>query len=321
MDKVNTMKYDRPISRRESIRKILQLSGYTMLSGAAQWSAFTENDVWAATAPKGFIIEGRGQSDGFSVKELTKKVFEAAGGIQRFVSQGDVVVIKPNISWARQPRFAATTHPEVLAAVIELCQEAGAKRVRIADNTIHDPRQCFALTGAGKVAKETGADLVYPRSSLMKKMKLRGNRLDLWPVFIPLVEADKVINLPVAKHHSLSTLTLGMKNWIGAVDGSRWSLHQDIHQSIVDLAQFFQPTVTLIDALRIMTRNGPSGGSTDYVTIKSTLILSDDPVAADAAASLLFGIKPEKIEYIHLAQKSGLGTYDLSRIENKKVVV
>lgn len=315
------MKFDKPITRRESIRRLLRWSGYVTLAGAVQCPSFTAPDAWATTAQKGFIIEGRGQTDGFSVKELTKKVFEAAGGIQRFVSRGDVVVIKPNISWARHPRFAATTNPEVLSAVIELCQEAGASRVRIADNTIHDALRCFALTGAGKVAKETGADLVYPRSSLMKKMKLRGNRLDVWPVFIPLVEADKVINLPVAKHHSLCTLTLGMKNWIGAVGGSRWSLHQDIHQSIVDLAQFFRPAVTLIDALRIMTRNGPSGGSTDYVTIKNTLILSDDPVAADAGASMLFGLKPERIGFIHLAQKSGLGTYDFSKLENKKVIV
>ena len=315
------MKFDKPITRRESIRRLLRWSGCVTLAGAVRWPSFTAPDAWATTAQKRFIIEGRGQTDGFSVKELTKNVFEAAGGIQRFVSRGDVVAIKPNISWARHPRFAATTNPDVLSAVIELCQEAGAKRVRIADNTILDARQCFVMTGVGKVAKETGADLVYPRSSLMKKMKLRGNRLDVWPVFIPLVEADKVINLPVAKHHSLCTLTLGMKNWIGAVDGSRWSLHQDIHQSIVDLAQFFRPAVTLIDAIRIMTQNGPSGGSTDDVTFKNTLILSNDPVAADARASMLFGLKPERIGFIHLAQKSGLGTYDFSKLENEKVIL
>lgn len=314
------MKFDKPITRRESIRRLLRWSGCVTLAGTVQWALSTLSNAWAA-ANKRFIVEGFGQTEGFSVRDLTRKVFEAAGGISRFVSRGDVVAIKPNISWARHPRFAATTNPEVLSAVIELCQEAGASRVRIADNTIHDAIRCFALTGAGKVARETGADLVYPRSSLMKKMKLRGNRLDVWPVFIPLVEADKVINLPVAKHHSLCTLTLGMKNWIGAVGGSRWSLHQDIHQSIVDLAQFFRPAVTLIDALRIMTRNGPSGGSTDYVTIKNTLILSDDPVAADAGASMLFGLKPERIGFIHLAQKSGLGTYDFSKLENEKVIV
>jgi len=315
------MKFDKPITRRESIRRLLRWSGCVTLAGAVRWPSFAAPNAWATTAQKGFIIEGHGQTDGFSVKELTKKVFEAAGGIQRFVSRGDVVAIKPNISWARHPRFAATTNPDVLSAVIELCQEAGASRVRIADNTIHDARRCFALTGAGKVAKETGADLVYPRSSLMKKMKLRGNRLDVWPVFIPLVEADKVINLPVAKHHSLCALTLGMKNWIGGVDGSRWSLHQDIHQSIVDLAQFFKPEVTLIDAIRIMTQSGPSGGSMDDVTFKNTLILSNDPVAADARASMLFGLKPERVGYIHLAQKSGLGIYDFSKFENEKVIV
>ena len=315
------MNFNQSISRRETIRKLLRLSGCMMLTGVAKWPLFKMSDAWAAEAKKGFIIEAIGQKDGFSVRDLTRNLFEAAGGIKRFVSRGDVVALKPNISWARHPRLAATTHPEVLAAVVELCQEAGAGRVRIADNTIHDARQCFALTGAGKVAKETGADLVHPRSSLMRKMKVGGNRLGVWPVFVPLVEADTVINLPVAKHHSLSTLTLGMKNWIGGVDGSRWSLHQDIHQSIVDLAQFFKPEVTLIDAVRIMTKNGPSGGSTDYVVSKNTLILSDDPVAADARASMLFGLKPESIGFIQLAQKEGLGTYDFSKLEKKRVIV
>lgn len=311
------MQSEKPITRRQTLGKLLKWTGYVTLSGAVQWPILDR----ASAGKRGFIVDGHGQSRGFSVKELTRKVFDAAGGISRFISKGDVVVIKPNISWARHPRFAASTHPEVLKAVIELCQEAGAKRVRIADNTINDARRCFALTGAGKVAKETGADLVHPRSSLMRKMNLHGNRLDVWPVFTPLVEADKVINLPVAKHHSLSMLTLGMKNWIGAVDGSRWSLHQDIHQSIVDLAQFFKPTVTLIDAINIMIRNGPSGGSTDYVTAKNRLILSSDPVAADARAGMLFGLKPEKIGFIKLAEKEGLGTYDFSRLSSQKVTV
>ena len=142
-----------------------------------------------------------------------------------------------------------------------------------------------------------------------------------WPVFKPLIEADALINLPVAKHHSLSGLTLGMKNWIGGVGGSRWSLHQDIHKSIVDLAQFFKPAFTLIDAIRIMTRNGPSGGSTADVSIKNTLILSDDPVAADAKAALLFGRRPRQVGFIRLAQKWGLGTYDFQKLNQKKVVL
>jgi len=292
------------------------MSGVLAL-GRAQMPA----SVWAGSEKKGFIVEGLGQKEGYAVKELIRKVFDAAGGITGFVSRGDVVAIKPNISWARRPDLAATTNPEVLEGVIELCYEAGAKKVRIADNTIHDARRCFAVTGAGAVAKRTNADLVYPRSSLMKRMKLHGHRLDVWPVFVPLLEADRLINLPIAKHHATSTLTLGMKNWIGAVGGRRNALHQDIHQTIVDLARFFNPTLTLIDATRIMTRNGPSGGSLSDVVIKNTLILSDDQVAADAKASMLFGLSPAQIGHISLGQKWGIGTYDLRQLDQKKVIL
>jgi len=315
------MNFDRPLTRRESIKKILRLSGGLAAAGAAGWCLAPPFARRAAAAQNKLVITAVGQQPGYSVKELTRRAFEAAGGMGRFVSKGDVVAIKPNISWARRPQLAATTNPEVLEAVIELCQEAGAGRVRLVDNTIHDPRRCFALNGAGSVARKTGAELVYPRSTLVRKMKLHGHRLNVWPVLVPLVEADTVINLPVAKHHSLSTLTLGMKNWIGAVAGSRWSLHQDIHQSIVDLAQFFKPDVTLIDAIRIMTANGPSGGSLADVAVKNTLILGTDPVAADARAARLFGIQPEKLGFIRLGRKWGLGTYDLSRLDSREVLL
>ena len=252
---------------------------------------------------------------------LTRKTFDAAGGIEKFISKQDVVVIKPNISWARPPHLAATTNPEVMTAVIELCQEAGAKKVRIADHTIHDARRCFALTGAGAVAQKTGAELIHPRSSLMRDMKIQGHRLDVWPVFTPIMEADKVINLPVAKVHVLSDLTLGMKNWIGAVGGRRNALHQDIHRTIVDLAQFFNPILTLIDATRIMIANGPSGGRESDVAAGNRLILSNDPVAADAMAAGLFNYKPDEIGFIQLAEKQGLGTADFNTLAVKKVSV
>jgi len=298
------------ITRRESIKKILKLSGGIALTASPALPFNLPCSALADTGREAFIIDAKGRTPGYAIKDLTRKTFDAAGGIQKFISKGDVVVIKPNISWARAPQLAATTHPEVLKTVIELCQEAGAKKVRIADYTIHGANRCFAVTGAGAVAKQTGADLVFPRSSLMRDMKLNGHRLDVWPVFTPIVEADKLINLPVAKVHGLSDLTLGMKNWIGAVGGRRYALHQDIHQTIVDLAQFFRPTVTLIDATRIMTRNGPSGGSMADVAVMNRLILSNDPVAADARAAGLFGYAPDDIGFIRLGKKWQLGAYD-----------
>ena len=302
---------DHPITRRESIKKILKFSGGIALASSPALPFNLSRFVLADTGQESFIIDAKGQTPGYAIKDLVRKTFDAAGGIQKFISKGDVVVIKPNISWARAPQLAATTHPEVLKTVIELCQEAGAKKVRIADHTIHGANRCFAVTGAGAVAKETGADLVFPRSSLMRDMKLNGHRLDVWPVFTPIVEADKLINLPVAKVHGLSDLTLGMKNWIGAVGGRRYALHQDIHQTIVDLAQFFRPTITLIDATRIMTRNGPSGGGMADVAVMNRLILSNDPVAADARAAGLFGYAPDDIGFIRLGKKWQLGTYDV----------
>lgn len=311
------MRFCTPITRRQAM-KGLAIIGGTLLAGdlksivsASQTSAPTDR----------FLVEGKGISEDYSIPHLVRKVFEAAGGIEKFVSPGDVVVIKPNISWARRPELGANTHPEVLKAVVEMCLEARAKKVKIVDHPVHDPRRCFALTGAAQIAKETGAELVFPRSILMRKMKIRGARVDTWPVFVPVVEADKLINIPVAKHHSLSGLTLGMKNWIGAVGGARWALHQDINQSIVDLARFFKPTLTLIDAIRIMTRNGPSGGKPEYVTPKHTLLLSDDPVGADAAAALLFGKDPKSLGFITLGQKWGLGTSDLTLLSHRRVEV
>jgi len=301
------------------MKRLLKVSATLAVSSFGRWPLHGIKPVWAGTKMTPFLIEGLGRKEGYSLKELTKKVFDAAGGIARFISRGDIVVIKPNISWARSPELAASTNPELMEVVIELCYEAGAKKVRLADNTIHDARRCFAITGAGMVAKKQNADLVYPRSSLMKEMKINGERLDLWPVFVPLVEADKVINLPVAKHHSLSVLTLGMKNWLGGVGGQRYLLHQDIHQSAVDLARFFKPTLTLVDAIRIMVSNGPSGGSLSNVVRKDTLILSDDQVAADARASLLFDRNPKNIGFIRLGQEQGLGTYDFDRLDHRKV--
>jgi len=312
------MSREQGITRRESLKRIARMGGVAAACGVAPGLFFREAE---AAVPARFFVEAVGETRGYGVKALVRRTFEAAGGMCMFVSKGDVVAIKPNLSWARAPELAATTHPEVLEAVVELCQDAGAGKVRIVDHTIHDARRCFAVTGAGAVAKKTGAELVFPRKTLMREMRIHGHRLDVWPVYAPLVEADRVINLPIAKHHSLSTLTIGMKSWIGGVGGRRHALHQDIHQTIVDLAQFFKPTVTLVDAVRIMVRNGPMGGSPGDVAERNTLILSDDPVAADAGAAGLFDMAPDSVGAVRLAEKWGLGTTDIASLNPKRVIL
>lgn len=314
------MKINHPINRRESIKQIACITGglATMGFSTGLWRG---RPTAHASTTGHFLAEATGTSETYDVKDLTRKLFDSVGGMSRFISKQDVVVIKPNISWAREPHLAATTNPEVMLAVVEMCQEAGAARVRIADNTIHDARRCFAVTGAAQVAQATGADLIHPRASLMRDMNLQGQRLTVWPVFTPLVEADKVINLPIAKVHGLSGLTLGLKNWIGAVGGRRNALHQDIHQTIVDLARFFNADLTLIDAIRIMISSGPSGGRPEDVAMGHRLILSDDPVAADTLAAGLFDVPMERLGFIHLAEKRGLGTTDLTQLTRHQVTL
>lgn len=197
---------------------------------------------------------------GSSPGRVTEAAIEALGGINRFVSRGDVVFVKPNISWDRAPAQAATTNPEVVRRVVRMCLETGAKRVRVSDNTLNDPRRCFVRSGIAKAVKEVGGEVFYMDERKFKEVDIRGDVIRSWPVYIDILEADKIINVPIAKHHSLTLLTMAMKNWIGVVGGRRSVLHQKIHASIVDLASFFKPTLTILDAVRVLKKNGPRGG-------------------------------------------------------------
>jgi len=129
----------KPTYPRISRRQFFRLTG-----GAALYSLLpTSFSGVAAETEIKFIAEASCDKTPCDIKALTRKLFESVGGMSRFISNGDIVVIKPNLSWARAPELGATTHPDVLETVIILCQEAGAKKVRIADNTIHEARNCF----------------------------------------------------------------------------------------------------------------------------------------------------------------------------------
>jgi uncharacterized protein (DUF362 family) len=176
-----------------------------------------------------------------------------------------VVVLKPNIAWDRTPEQAANTNPDVVAEVVRQCWQAGAKRVIVTDVSCNEPRRCFQRSGIQAAARAEGAEVILPDPELFREVDLGGVVLKSWPVFTPFLEADKIFNLPIAKHHVLTGATLGMKNWYGILGGERNRLHQQIHQSLVDLANFMLPTVTLIDCYRILLRNGPTGGNLEDV--------------------------------------------------------
>jgi uncharacterized protein (DUF362 family) len=274
----------------------------------------------SAASVRDFRILGTGLpsmavAKGENPANIARAAIEGMGGMKRFISRGDVVVIKPNIAWDRVPEQAANTNPEIVAETVRLCYDAGAKKVIVTDVSCNDPRRCFFRSGIGKGAKDMGADVRIPEDYKFRNAAIKGEAIDVWPVYTAILEADKVINIPIAKHHSLSTLTLGMKNWYGLLGGQRKELHQNIHKSIADLAAFIRPTLTIIDAYRILLRNGPQGGSLNDVKMMNTVAVSIDPVAADAFASTLFDIKPEDIPYIVEAHKRGLGNINYTELK------
>jgi uncharacterized protein (DUF362 family) len=239
---------------------------------------------------------------------LVRKAVLALGGMKRFISRGDIVVVKPNIGWDRTPIQAANTNPRVVAEVVKLAFDAGAKRVVVTDASCNEPGRCFQRSGIWKATYDVGAEVVLPAAHRFRGMRLKGEVLDEWPVYTPLINADKVINVPVAKHHNLSRYTAAMKNWYGSLGGRRNRLHQNIDVSIADLATFMQPTLTIVDGFRVLMRNGPQGGNVADAKEMRTVIASIDQVAADAYGCQLIGRTAEEIPYIRMAHERGLGT-------------
>ena len=252
---------------------------------------------------------------------VTRAALEALGGMGVFVSRGDKVLIKPNIGWDRVPAQAATTNPQVVKALAEMCLDAGAGEVVIMDNTINDPRRCYVRSGIKEVAEELGVEMPFAEDYKFRKVDVGGELIKQWPVYTDALEMDKIINVPVAKHHSASRLTIGMKNFYGLLGGRRNQLHQDVHLSIAEMTAYFRPTLTVVDAVRILLNNGPSGGSLSDVKKCDTVIASADPVAADAWAAGLFGIEPSQVRHLVLGSEMGLGTLDPSTLDPREVAV
>jgi len=238
-----------------------------------------------------------------------RAAIEAIGGIGRFVSRGDDVLVKPNIGWDRLPSQAANTNPQVVAAVVKLCFDAGAKRVLVMDNSLNDPRRCYTRSGIYKAATAAGAEMPYMNVRRFVLTNTGGLVLGNWPVYRDAIEVDALINVPIAKHHSLSRLTMGMKNLYGLIGGPRHRLHQRLDEGIADLTGFFRPKLTILDAYRVLS---------DTELLK-TAIAGADPVAVDARGAELFGLSGADLGYVRVGAERGLGTYELSKLIIREV--
>ena len=262
-----------------------------------------------AGAPMMSVVKGE------DTAAVTRAAVDALGGMAKFVSKGDVVIVKPNIGWDRKPEQAANTDPTVVATLITMAYAAGAKTVKVFDNTCNTERRCYERSGIEQAAKDAGADVFFVEERKFKKVDLKGEKLKEWPVYKDALEADKIINGPVAKHPPLARLTLSMKNFMGLVGGRRNLLHQSLNVNIVDLTAFFKPTLTVLDAVRILTANGPQGGNLKDVETHNTVVASTDPVAIDSFGATLFDMTGEQLGFVQEAHERGLGEMDLSKVD------
>jgi uncharacterized protein (DUF362 family) len=244
---------------------------------------------------------------------------DAVGGIKRFVQPGERVVIKPNVGWDRTPEQAANTNPLLVGEMTRLSLEAGASEVIVTDVTCNYGPRCFLRSGIREAVEKAGGKIILARDEDYFNIDLGGEMLTAWPVLKHFVETDRLINIPVVKTHSLSRCTIGMKNLYGILGGRRNQLHQQIDQSIVDLTRFCQPTLTIVDATRVMIRGGPTGGSLEDVAIKNSVMCSTDQVAADSRGAEFLGMNGSEISHIALAHKSGLGEIDYRAAGYKEI--
>lgn len=232
------------------------------------------------------------------------------GGMQQFVSSRDRVLIKPNMGWNSTPAQAANTHPGVVAALVRACREAGVKDIWVSDVPVNDAKDAFGRSGIHRAAYEAGAKVFLPSQSRYVQIPIPG-RAGTWPLLEIFTQADKIINVPVAKVHSLTGVSAGMKNWFGVLGSQRMLLHTGMESALAGLTEMMKPTLTVVDAMRVLMRGGPSGGNVNDVKEVGAVAVSVDPVAADAWAATAVGVSPTRVSGLALAEARSLGHADL----------
>jgi uncharacterized protein (DUF362 family) len=275
-------------------------------------------EVWAMApnqTPEPLIAKVQGTN----YAHLVGDAVQALGGMKKFVNPGEVVVVKPNMAWDRTPEMGANAHPVVVRKVVELCLEAGAKQVKVLDHSCDDARKAYAASGikaAVEGIKDPRAVVEFVDDRRFVELTVeKAKALKKWYFYKDILEADRFINIPVAKQHSESRLTMCLKNMMGAIGGWRGRIHVGLHQNIADMNLLLRPDLHVLDATRILLRNGPKGGKVEDVEVKNLLFAGADPVALDAYGAGLFGLKPEDLGYIVKAHQAGRGEMDLGKIK------
>ncbi len=291
--------------------------GFIKAGAAAACAAIAPDAAFAAEEKSKIVVV-----HGKDIAKMVAAGMAKLGGWNKFIKPGAKVAIKPNLAWNSKPEQGGNTHPDILRAVVLAAEAAKAKTITVPENSCQPEKMTFRASGATTALKGTEARLYRPKKSDYKEVDVpKGKICQKAKVAVDLLEADCLINIPVAKHHGGATLSLSMKNWMGAIDNdTRRSWHRNgLHQCIADLSTFLKPTLVIIDATRIMLDHGPQGPG--KLAHPNEIIFATDPVAADTYAASLFGKKPSDVPHIRIAAEMGVGCDDLAKISVERVEV
>lgn len=253
---------------------------------------------------------------GDSPDRNVRTALESLGGMGRFVKRGAKVVVKPNVLTGRPPEYATTTNPVVVATIIRMCLEVGADEVTVLDYPTSSPRSAFQTAGLTQAVAEAGGKLKYLSNRDFERVDIpEGRAITSWPLVTQALEADTLINVPIGKTHGMAGLTLAMKNLMGIMGDSRGQIHVDFPQKIADVNTVVKPHLVILDAYRILVRNGPTGGNLDDVQMPKTLVAGTSQTAVDAYGTTIMGWKPTDLPSLVEAASRGLGETDLAKLD------
>jgi uncharacterized protein (DUF362 family) len=249
-----------------------------------------------------------------SPEEKLRRALDAVGGLTHFIQPGDIVLVKPNVAFDRSPNLGATSNPELLEILVRmLLVDCRAQEVRVADNPIESPADCFEKSKVRYATEKGGGRVYLPDSNAFKMLHTPGAELiaNWWFFHRPFTNVDKVIGLAPVKDHNLCGASIGMKNWYGLLGGTRNQFHQDIHGIVSDLTLMMKPTLTILDGSHILMQNGPTGGDPSNVKKGEAVLAGVDPVAIDAwAFEHLLERGRDYPEYMYKAEEKGGGKLD-----------
>jgi uncharacterized protein (DUF362 family) len=306
------------MKRREFIQKSIGAGVVASTASVAGFSQILSPNTYSSNSTYDLVAIKGGMPD-----MMFDKAIAAMGGMEAFVKKGQSVVVKPNIGWDKTPELAANTNPLLVKRIVEHCYTAGAKEVLVFDNTCNQWNKCYTNSGIEKAVKDAGGKIVPGNTeSYYQEVSVdQGKKLKSTKVHELILDSDVFINVPVLKNHGGAQLTMSMKNLMGIIWDRWWWHRNDLHQCIADFSTYRVPDLNILDAYRVMMKNGPQGVSKNDVADMKSLLISPNMVTIDAAGAKMFGMEPEKVDYIVKAEELGLGSKDLSTQNIKKLSI